>query len=253
MVGSTKSSPVLTSETVSSPRLVVAQQDLVTRQIAPVGFLQRTDEGYVFSYLRRVMDMPGFRSLFGFDDIERRYESPTLFPLFGQRLMNPRRSDYIQYLTVLGLPEGSPPLVVLGRSGGSRAGDSIVLVPEPNVAEDGRTSAVFFIHGMRYKPNAASRVALLREGDVLDLVEDVVNPVNRRALLVTRAGDELGWVPDLLLDYVHHVREVDGMVIRAVRVNGPGVPPNLRVRVKLTGRTPTGYRPFRGEEWSTFA
>ncbi|MFD1539698.1 hypothetical protein [Nonomuraea guangzhouensis] len=43
-------------------------------------------------------------------------------------------------------------------------------------------------------------MATLVRGDDLGLREDLTNTVN--ALLITRHGDELGWVPDLLLDCV---------------------------------------------------
>ncbi|MEQ4722738.1 HIRAN domain-containing protein [Nonomuraea sp. B19D2] len=198
------------------------------------------------------MDMPGFRPLLGFGDLERRYESATLFPLFNQRLMSPRRPDYDAYLTVLGLPDGSPPLAVLGRSGGRRAGDAIFLVPEPQVDENGRTCTFFFVHGLRHVEGAESRISMLREGDALELRDDPTNPVNRQALLVTREGGELGWVPDLLLDYVHHVRDTGDIAIRVAQVNGADAPPNLRLRVRLDGSVPCGYVPFRGEEWATF-
>ncbi|MBP2707540.1 hypothetical protein JOL79_27530 [Microbispora sp. RL4-1S] len=231
---------------------MVAMQDPVSRRISPVGFLETIEDGFAFAYLRRVLDMPGFRPLLGFSDLERRYESPVLFPLFSQRLMNPRRADYPRYLTVLGLPAGSPPLVVLGRSGGRRAGDSITLVPEPHVAEDGRTSAVFFVHGPRHLPDAQTRISLLHPGDALELRDDTANPVNSRALLVTREGAELGWVPDLLLDYVHHVRESGELSIRVAQVNGDDAPPNLRLRVWLQGTVAIGYRPFSGADWAAF-
>ncbi|MEV0596782.1 HIRAN domain-containing protein [Nonomuraea cavernae] len=231
---------------------MVALQDRRSRQIAPVGFLEKTDEGFAFAYLRRVMDMPGFRPLFGFADLERRYASPTLFPLFSQRLMNPQRSDYGKYLMVLGLTSGSPPLTVLGRSGGRRAGDSIFLVPEPYVDPEGHTSSVFFVHGLRHMAGAESRISLLSVGDDLGLRDDPTNPANRHALLVTREGDELGWVPDLLLDYVHHVRDAGNMTLRVGQVNGSDAPANLRLRVQLDGSVPHDYSPFRGKEWATF-
>jgi hypothetical protein len=94
-------------------------------------------------------------------------------------------------------------------------------------------------------------MATLARGDDLGLREDLTNTVNRRALLITRHGDELGWVPDLLLGYVHQVRDVGGMTIRVAQVNSPDVPPNLRLRVQLSGRVPYGYSPFRGEAWAT--
>ncbi|MEU7000966.1 hypothetical protein [Nonomuraea sp. NPDC046570] len=253
MASSAQTSPLRARETAGPPRLLVAWQDSGSRRIVPVGFLEKVDGGFAFAYLRRVMDMPGFRPLLGFPDLERRYVSPMLFPLFRQRLMDSRRPDYHRYLMVLGLPDDAPALVVLGRSGGRRAGDSILLLPEPRIDADGRTTSVFFVHGVRHKSGAESRISSLREGDVLDVRDDSSNPVNHRALLVTSDGAELGWVPDLLLDYVHHVREGGDMVVQVAQVNGPEVPPNLRLRVRLEGLVPPGYLPFRGADWASLA
>lgn len=253
MASSSQASRLCLSGRVRGPRLLVAWQDPCTRAIVPIGFLEKISDGFSFAYLRRVMSISGFRPLLGFRDLERRYLSETLFPLFSQRLMDPRRPDYHRYLAVLGLPDGASPMVVLGRSGGRRAGDSIFLVPEPYIDEGGRTSAVFFVHGSRHKPGAEARISTLHEGELLGLHDDAENPVNQSALLVTHDGAELGWVPDLLLDYVHHVRDVGEMTIRVAQVNSPDVPPNLRLRVQLDGSVPVGYLPFHGEDWATTA
>ncbi|GII75686.1 hypothetical protein Sru01_06680 [Sphaerisporangium rufum] len=241
------------ADTVAAPRLLVAWQDPQTHLILPVGILEQSPHGFSFSYLRRARDIAGFRPLFGFDRLEDRYESPGLFPLFRQRLMDSRRTDYLRYLTALGLSENASPLAVLGRSEGRRAGDSIFLMAEPEVDDKGRTHADFFVHGIRYKADAESQIATLRVGEPLRLRDDPDNPVNSRALLVTHRGDELGWVPNLLLNYVHIVRDTDDVAIFVAQVNGNDVPPNLRLRVELTGTVPVGYRPFHGEEWATIA
>jgi hypothetical protein len=233
--------------------LIVARQDPVTRSISPIGVLEASHQGFSFSYFRRVLDMPGFRPLLGFADLERRYGSPALFPLFSQRLMDPRRPDYGRYLAVLGLGEGSSPMVVLGRSGGRRAGDSIFLVPEPHVSESGQTSATFFVHGLRHIAGNEERISRLQPGESLALRDDLINQFNPSALLVTHDGVALGWVPDLLLDYVHHARDRGGLALRVVQVNGPDTPPNLRLLVELTGSLPPGYEPFRGKGWDTTA
>ncbi|WP_204014911.1 hypothetical protein [Sphaerimonospora thailandensis] len=241
-----------TGSTLTAPRLLVARRT-PDGLITPIGVLDQLTGGYSFAYLRQVLDVPAFRPLLGFEDLERRYVSTELFPLFSQRLMDPRRTDYQWYLTVLGLSEGASPMVVLGRSEGRRAGDAITLVAEPEVDASGRTSASFFVHGLRHRAGAEPRVATLRKGEQLALRDDLQNPVNPRALLVTRNAEELGWIPDLLLDYVHRVRETGEMTIRVAQVNGADTPPNLRLRVQLEGCTPEGYLPFHGEDWATTA
>jgi len=235
-------------------RLLVAWQHPRTRAIVPVGFLEQDAEGYSFAYLRRSLDVPGFQPLLGFENLDIRYRSPNLFPLFRQRLMDSKRPDYRTYLTVLGLKEGAQPLTILGRSGGRRAGDSIFLVREPEVADDGTTQAVFFVHGVRYQPNALARVSQLVKGETLILRDDPDNRVNPRAILVSaRDQQPLGYVPDVLVPYVHRAREVGEPTVTVQQVNNDDVPPNLRLLVRLEGRLPVGWHPFEGPEWETRA
>lgn len=236
------------------PRLLVAWQDPRRRRIAPVGVLEQRSDGYSFAYLRSAADAPGFRPFLGFEDLDVRYRSRELFPIFRQRLMDEKRPDYRTYLAVLGLREGAPPLMILGRSGGRRAGDSIFLVQEPDVAEDGTTRSVFFVHGVRHQQGALVRIDELVAGETVLLRDDPHNPVNPRAVLVTaRDGQPLGHVPDLLVDYVQRAREVVPPTVTVQQVNGEDTPPNLRLLVRLEGRLPVGYRPFTGPEWETQA
>jgi hypothetical protein len=250
MVNPLPAAPPLQEERVGVDRLVVAWQNPVTGgAITPIGLLDKTEQGYAFAYLRRAQTLPGFRPLLGLEDLNRRYESQTLFPLFRQRLMDRRRPDYTRYLKVLGLPDGVDPLGEMARSGGRRAGDSLFVVPEPLIDAQGRTSTEFFVHGVRHKAGAEARISTLRPGDRLGLRHEPSNPVNQRALLVTHDGDQLGYVPDLLVDYMHTARENSDLAITVAQVNGPDAPPNLRLRAHVEGSVPRGYRPFHGSGW----
>jgi hypothetical protein len=238
----------------SPPRLLVAWQNPQTRCITPVGVLEQHSGGYSFAYLRKSLDVPGFRPFLGFDNLDARYESRELFPLFRQRLMDEKRPDYRTYLTVLGLSEGAQPLTILGRSEGRRAGDSIFLLREPDVTEDGATRSDFFVHGVRHQKGAQARISELIAGETLLLRDDPGNPMNPKAVLVTaRDHQPLGHVPEILLNYVHQVREIHEPTVTVQRVNDNDVPPNLRLLVRLEGHLPEGSRPFTGPEWETRA
>lgn len=228
-------------------RLMVAWQNPVTRKISLVGVLEYAAGRYCFRYLQAALDTPGFRPFLGFDDLRRRYESEYLFPLFRQRIVDHDRPDFGQYLDMLGLGEGSSPMAVLGRSGGSRAGDSIFLLREPEVYNDGTTRAMFFVHGVRHQQGAAARIGQLRPGDHLRLRGEPENVFNPLAVLVTADDDQvLGWVPDVLADYSQHALSIGMPDVRVSKVNSAEAPPNLRLLVDLSGRLPLGYRPFDG-------
>jgi hypothetical protein len=243
-------------ETVAS-RLLVAWQHPTSRIISAVGRLaQHPDGHYSFVYLRRAQDVAGFQRFIGFSDVDRRYESSQLFPLFRQRVMDPRRPDYVRYLETLGLDEDAAPMEILGRSTGVRQGDAIFLFPEPRVAQDGSTTCTFLVHGVRYmaKYGVEAHIATLSKGDELRLEPEPTNPVNPRAQLVcARTGQPFGWVPDVLLDYVHHVRSVAEPIVTVERTNGNDAPWHLRLCVRLVGMVAAGYRPFEGSGWEDAA
>ncbi|MEO3855593.1 hypothetical protein [Acrocarpospora sp. B8E8] len=233
-------------------RLIVAWQHPTSRLISAVGALEQHDDGYAFSYLRLAEQVEDFRAFIGFPDLYRRYESTQLFPLFRQRVMDPKRPDYIRYLETLGLGEDAAPMEILGRSSGVRPGDAILLFPEPTVDPSGSTHCTFLVHGMRHmaKFGVLSRLSTLRPGDQLRLKPDPTNPVNNQALIITSTDDHpLGWVPDVLLSYVHTVLATSPLTLTVERANTASVPWHLRLCVKLTGQVSPGYRPFNGPDW----
>lgn len=252
-VGEAHVSPPLSQWDSEITRLLVTEKD-DSGLYRPVGFLDAVDRGeevaYRFAYLQAAIRRPSFRPLLGFRDVARAYESTGLFPLFAERIMDPRRPDRPMYLAALDLADEATPLEVLARSGGQRAGDGLLLTPVPRVDRSGRTSCVFLVHGIRHLDGAAERVDSLRPGDRLRITPEPDNPVNPRALLVTEEGDRpLGWVPDALLDYVHQV--LDG-TLTVVRVNAREVGTRLRLLVRLEGLSASpDWQPFTGPDWST--
>jgi hypothetical protein len=238
----------------TSRRLLVTEKD-AAGFYRPVGFLGAAEESgvvqYTFDYLRSAVGRPGFRPFLGFVDTERSYRSGGLFPLFAERIMDPRRPEHPVFLAALDLSDDATPLEVLGRSGGQRAGDGIMLLPEPTVDAHGRSNCLFLVHGIRYVENADSLLRSLKPGDRLALRPEPDNEANSHALVVVEAGGhKLGYVPDALLEHVHDVADP---VVTVVRVNGPEVGVRLRLLVRLDGRTSGGDRPFSGPGWETVA
>lgn len=69
-------------------------------------------------------------------------------------------------------------------------------------------------------------------------------------LLISAEGNDLlGWVPNLLLDYVHTLRESGPVELRVEHTNGPKVPYHFRLIALVEGRVPVGYQPFAGPGW----
>lgn len=233
-------------------RLIVAWQHPESRAIQPVAVLDNEDGQFRFRYLERATSIADFRPFVGFPDLHRAYESPDLFPLFKQRVMNPRRPDYLRYVHSLDLPANATPWEQLARSGGQRVGDTIQLFPVPSVAEDGSTSCCFLVHGVRHRESADPAVRgvidELEPGDALHLVPDPTNPKNPRAILVaTGSSTAVGWVPDLLLEYTYALRAPN---LTVEHVNREAESSHFRLLARMSGTVAPDFRPFVGPSWA---
>ena len=91
--------------------LFLAWQDKeMSRQWFPVGRLDADVERslYRFRYIggaKRAQKEAGFPPLIEFPGLDENYESSELFPLFQNRVMNPARPDFTEYLRNLDLSE----------------------------------------------------------------------------------------------------------------------------------------------------
>jgi hypothetical protein len=232
-------------------RLVVAWQNPGSRLISPVGFLEHGD-GYCFRYLKAAENVPGFAPFLSFPDLRRVYRSEHLFPLFSQRVMNPRRADFREFLRQLHLSVDASPWEQLARSGGRRTGDTIQVFPVPSVEPDGTTTCLFLVHGIRHMTHGG--LPDLSPGDRLVLRDEPTNEVNPDAVLVCGpSGAPVGHVPDLLLEHLRTVQRSGPIAVTVEHINGPEAPPHLRLLVRLSGRAAPNYRPMTGPRWETYS
>jgi hypothetical protein len=209
------------------------------------------DGSWSFWYVRSALQTPDFRPLAHFPLLDREYQSSEIFPIFANRLMSPRRPDYGEFLATLDLGRDATPFDILARSTGDRATDSIRLHPEPDIDPNtGLTTCRFLAHGIRHIDGAAERVEQLASGDRLTLRPEPDNPVNARALLLdAEHGKPVGYVPDLLLGYVHRMLKYRYVDVRVDRVNPPPAPVSLRLLCHLEGFWPSGPAPFTGPDF----
>jgi hypothetical protein len=232
-------------------RFAITWRNRAKRQIAPVAVLDDLGAQYRFQYLDGVEDVDGFRPFVGFPAFNAVYTSKRLWPFFELRVMDRKRPDFAEYASWLGLTSAASTLDILSRSGGGNKGDSVQLVEAPNVASDGDTESVFLARGVRYALNehgTEAAAASLQPGDKLQLGDDFENEANPRALLLqTCAGESVGWVPDLLVDYARQLREAGGTV--QLLQNNREAPPHARLLVRLSGRVTPDTSVFAGGVW----
>lgn len=207
-------------------RLLVSRQDPESGRYATVGILSFDGRRYGFEYCEAAeRPLPGLP--FGSVHV-----SEMLFPVFAERVIDPRRPEWNETLGYLGLSMDAGPFKILEVSGGGRTGDTYELTPLP---APGRVSVPFLVHGVRFlSEGERAKIDTLAVGQQLAVRPEEDNPAVSRALLVTHDGARLGYVPTPLLEYVHDIvaREHE---LTVERVNPISAGLRLRLLVRLVG------------------
>lgn len=220
----------------------------------PIGRLEFDGQLYRFWYTHGANKEP-FEPLRGMEDLERIYESEELFPLFENRLLPKSRPEYEAFLHWSGLDAGIPPepLVVLGISEGLRQTDVVEVFPCPVPDATGRYLNRFFLHGIRWLPQALDRIGTLQNGEILKLMLDWQNSHDPQAVAVRTDHDRIliGYVPRYLANdawqLVQH-GDSSSMELFVDRVN-PDAPLQNRVLCRMHATWPDGFQPCCGDDF----
>lgn len=140
--------------------LYVAWRDPDTHRIMPVARILRDDQGwYEFAYVRAVNHAKqcGFLEFVSFPEVEKVYKSRGMFPLLKNRLMQPSRQDYKEYLNQLGFElQPLDTFAILERSCGLRTTDTTELFGPPTKNTYGDQICVVWARGL---PTATENVS----------------------------------------------------------------------------------------------
>lgn len=227
----------------------------------PVGRLDADAENrqYSFRYTggaRCVAGMIGRPPVWDFPELDKAYQSAELFPLFQNRVLNPRRPDFARHLEYMDLPEYANGLDMLSLNLGARVTDAYEVFPKLARGDDGGFVCRFFLHGGKHtSPAAQARVGGLRPGEELRAAVELNNPLGELALQLQSADDYqmLGWAPRYLAPDLAQAEAPGALEARVVRVNPPPVPSEQRALVELRGRWPENYEPMSGEDYQPLA
>ena len=225
----------------------------------PIGRLDASSDRHDFTFrytngALQAHDREGFEPLIAFPDFERKYESRELFPLFKNRVLEPNRKDFAEYLQWLDLdPASADPIEILSLTGGERQTDSLEVFPKVMKAPDGSVCCRFFLHGLRHVTQPArDRAELLVAGEALQVAIEVNNPATTYAVqLQTDDCHLIGWAPRYLVKDLRAAL-LDHSTIKATvrRINKLGAPFARRVLIELRGGVPREYEPMTSGEYA---
>ena len=242
--------------------LFIAWKDTAnTRAWFPVGRLDAdvAASRYRFRYVSGVKEAMkcGFAAFDSFPELQADYRSAELFPLFANRLQNPTRPNFREFLQRLDVsyepPDAFDPIEVLAVSEGRRATDNLEVFPKVERGGDATFAIKFFLHGWRHiHPYAEERIGKLEAGEILGVSLETTNPVTRWALQIqTRDNVIIGWVPRYLVDDLVHITFAGCSVEATVtRLNPAPAPPGQRVMICFRGCWPEGFDPMTGESFA---
>jgi len=239
--------------------LFVAWQDPDSRHWLAVARLTRRANRYYFTYTHGATLSSKFTPFGPMSDLHSTYESNELFPLFTDRLLGRNRPEYEDYLGWLNMPTSSSldPFDELGRTGGIRATDSLVVYPCPEPQSDGTYSLSFFSHGIRYLPKESQQfVGSLDTGRSLFLMLDNQNEVDSLAVAMrTEPPMIVGYVPRY---YANDFRSLtEGKLAGALKLWVEKVnldaPIQLRLLCAIKAPWPESFSPCASEQYTPLA
>lgn len=206
---------------------------------------------YRFRYTKGALEAHaavGFEPLLAFPDFNRNYESDVLFPLFENRVLSSKRTDFPEYIKWLDLDKGhADPITILSVSGGERLTDSLEVFPKVTADEQGNFHVRFFLHGLRHLSSSArDRADRLTVGEALQILVEINNPVTRVAVtLLTEDYHMIGWAPRYLVsDIINCVPNAPTVSAHVARINDDAAPLNQRILIDYSGKTTKGMQPM---------
>lgn len=230
-----------------------------SRNWFPVGMLEAAPEDhfYRFRYTKgaeSAQKAAGFSFLDAFPSLDKVYESSELFPLFQNRVINPRRGDYAEYVERLALdPKNVDPLDILEISEGRRQTDNLEVFPKIQLRRDGSFACRFFLHGWKHVSQAAQdRLLSMQEGESLQVAIELNNPATGAAIQLETSNDYhmIGWTPRYLVeDLLKALENPQDISARVVKINLDPAPYNQRVLIEFEGKCQSDYRPMSSPDF----
>ena len=172
----------------------------ITRDRYRVGTLTIHDNNYDFRYNTNENDFKniGFDFFPGFNDINKIYNSQTLFENILNRLPNKNRPDYLKIIEDYGLSESSTDIEILEKTRGRLLTDNFEFVPSFNYDK-----IEFEVAGTRYSTELKKCKDSIKIGAELLLETEENNKYDKCAVVVKFSVYKLGYVPRYYSQYLY--------------------------------------------------
>ena len=236
------------------------QTPSASRAWFPIGRLDAdvANEAFEFAYTQGAVEAQRkgeFSPLLAFPDMQQRYTSRELFPLFKNRVLDPKRKDFAEYVDWLALDANHrDPIEILSITGGERQTDSLEVFPKLEKADDNTFRCRFFLHGARYmRADSQARLLQLAEGESLHVSVELTNPATGLAVqLQTLDYALVGWAPRYLVEDICNAVSGGACDVSAtvIRLNAAEAPENRRLLVELAGCFKDDYQPMSSPSFS---
>ncbi|MBE7438209.1 MAG: hypothetical protein HS115_07095 [Spirochaetales bacterium] len=236
----------------------------LTGEHIPVGRLDHQPGKTTFRYVQGVHKaiLKGMGQIPEFADVGQTYDTADLFPFFQNRLMDPGRPDFAEYIESLGLDVHDSvalPFEVLERSEGRKVTDRFRIFRKPAEVK-GYFQIHCFVSSMSRTPvfeHLDEVVEKLSEGDRLYPLLDVQNRFDKHAIALKKENDwTVGYVPAHYSSELQPLLKKDAESIQfiVVRINRPARAwlPDV-VLMSMRGKFPVGWRPFEDGDYALVA
>ncbi|EDN71379.1 conserved hypothetical protein [Beggiatoa sp. PS] len=224
-------------------------QEPQTQHWLPVGKLTYHFEKkiYQFTYIKGAEKSSYFVPFGRMKDLHKPYFSTELFPLFANRLLSKSRPEYPAYLQWLNIQatEQENPILLLARSGGQRATDSLEIFPSLTRHANGHYEFYFFSRELRRLPKETrNRINLMSQGEPLRFMPTILN--EHQTYAITLQADDLmvGFSPPYLIEnFWSSMAQMEKMSLTIAKVN-PEAPLQFRLWCHWQFSLPENYQPF---------
>ncbi len=227
-------------------RLLVTWKDPSDSLWKPVATLDQNESGYSLRYTDNAKELSRFTPFGLMNDLDKKYSSTELFPMFSNRLLPTNRPEYQNLIDWLDLEGKDSPFSVLAATHGERATDSLKLFQCPTL-DSNQYVTEFFVQGLPYLgEHTQALVEGLKAGEKLFFMDDYQNESSDTALAIRTNNPKtmIGYCPNFLARDIGYLSTFDKSSKLVVKKVNSSAPANFKLLCSFEARPPKTFKPF---------